>query len=421
VAGRGASASRGARAAGGEEDGLGGLEYAGAVEHADEVDDLDELDDLDEEALLGAPGEIVDLGPEDDLSEDEARARDAADDAARGDSAFSPGFSPFDDEVKLAVIGRPNVGKSSILNALLGDVRHVVHAAPGTTRDAITSHLQWDGVRMLVCDTAGIRRDAAGGRRREEVDRMAVLRALQMVKASQVTMVVFDACEGLVRQDMRIAHIAIEHKKSCVLVANKCDLLNDVQLARVEEDVRAKLPMLRFAPIVRTCALTGEGLSDALDLCVEAARWRRERVPKRRLNELFERAQVLRPLPMNKGARLRIRYVTQGDTETPTFVFYMNRADGWRDGDERWMENIVRSQWPFTATPLRLVFRAHGRHRGKQVEAPETKRERMGVGWSALQALKQSKRKRAAAKAARLADGGEPKPTGRAGRALRTD
>ena len=101
---------------------------------------------------------------------------------------------------------------------------------------------------------------------------------------------------------------------------------------------------------------------------------------------------------MLKGARLRIRYATQGDTETPTFVFYMNRAEGWKESDRRWMENIIRSQWPFTATPLHLVFRAHGKHRGKQAKVTETKRERMGVGWSAHQALKRHKRLKEAQK-----------------------
>lgn len=101
---------------------------------------------------------------------------------------------------------------------------------------------------------------------------------------------------------------------------------------------------------------------------------------------------MLRPLPMLKGTRVRIRYVTQGDTETPTFVFYMNRAEGWRLSDERWMENIIRSQWPYIGTPLRLVYRAHGKHRGKQVETPVTRRERTGLGWSAMQVLKKHKR-----------------------------
>jgi len=130
-------------------------------------------------------------------------------------------------------------------------------------------------------------------------------------------------------------------------------------------------------------------------------------VVKRRLNELFERAQLLRPLPLVGAVRLRIRYVTQGDTESPSFVFYMNRPDGWRDSDERWMENVIRSQWPFTATPLRLVFRAHGKHRGKQVKAPFTKREKLGMGWSAMQVLKNHKRQKQAEKEAARSKEGE--------------
>ena len=282
-------------------------------------------------------------------------------------------------------------------------MRQVVHSQPGTTRDAVTSSFEWDGVRLLMCDTAGIRRRAAAHKLREEVDRAAVVRAIQMVKSCQVTLLVFDASEptSITTQDKRIAAIAAEHKKSCVLIANKCDLLSDVELAKLEDDIRWRIPKLKYAPLVRTCALTGEGLSDALDLAVEAARWRRERVPKRQLNELFARAQVLRPLPMRKGARLRIRYATQGDTETPTFVFYMNRADGWSQADERWMENLIRSQWPFVATPLRLVFRSHGRHRGTQKKAPVTRREESGMGWSAKEVLRRHKRRKETMKEAR--------------------
>ncbi|KAL1496469.1 hypothetical protein AB1Y20_016423 [Prymnesium parvum] len=343
--------------------------------------------------------DVVDLGPQ-DMDEKEARARDEAEEKRGVPLAL-------EDEMKLAVIGKPNVGKSSILNRILKEERHVVHEKPGTTRDAVTSSFEWGGLRMLVADTAGIRKESGGGKQREEVDRMAVIRAKQMVKSAQVTMFVFDARETLTMQDKRIVNLAVMHKKSCVLVANKCDLLADHELAALEEKVRTQLPMLKYAPIVRTCALTGEGVDDAISMCVEAARWRRERVVKRRLNELFERAQLLRPLPLVGAVRLRIRYVTQGDTESPSFVFYMNRPDGWRDSDERWMENVIRSQWPFTATPLRLVFRAHGKHRGKQVKAPFTKREKLGMGWSAMQVLKNHKRQKQAEKEAARSKEGE--------------
>ena len=284
------------------------------------------------------------------------------------------------DAFKLAVIGRPNVGKSSILNKLLNDERHVVHPDAGTTRDSVTSEFEWGGERILIADTAGIRRRMAGGSGREDIDRIAAHRARTMAKSANVTMLVFDASEGLVRQDLRIANLALTEMKSCVLVANKCDLLEERDLDELSEAVRARLPSLSHAPIVKVSARSGAGLSEAMDLVVEAARWRRERVPKQRLNELFQRAQVLRPLPFVKSSRLRIRYVTQGVTETPTFVFYMNKESGWHPSDERWMENIIRSQWPFTATPLRLVFRSDAALPGMVSKERDVRTRRQGRG-----------------------------------------
>ena len=230
-------------------------------------------------------------------------------------------------ELKLAVVGRPNVGKSSLINKLLDEERMVVHAQPGTTRDAVSAPLVWRGKRMLIADTAGIRRRAAGGEQREELDRMAVQRAKQMMMASHATLLMYDATEGLTRADKQVASLAIEHGKSCVIVPNKCDLLGDA-----EREAIARLCRGPADAVVRAaCAVsvhTGEGLERALDLVAEAASGGGARAPPR-LNELFQHsccvATKVRALKDSQAGRIRILYVLQARTEVPTFVIHLNR------------------------------------------------------------------------------------------------
>lgn len=255
--------------------------------------------------------------------------------------------------LKLAVVGRPNVGKSSFINRLLGEERHVVHETAGTTRDAVSSDFSWADHQMRIADTAGIRRRGDGGVNREELDRMAVVRAQQMLKNSHVALVLYDAQEGLVRQDLRIASEAASHYKSCVLVANKTDLLNTKQREKLEEDLRMRLPQLKYAPLVLASVKTGHGIDAAMELVVEAARWRKHKVSRRRLTELFERAQLLRPL----SNRVRIRHITQSETETPTFAVHLNKETDMHPSEVQWIENTLRSQWPYTATPIRFVIK----------------------------------------------------------------
>ena len=318
--------------------------------------------------------------------EREAAAASAAEDAAVATAAAANELagdlfvSPHADRgLKLAVVGRPNVGKSSLVNHLLGEERMVVHREAGTTRDAVSAALDWHGHRMLVADTAGIRSPGAGGKDREELDRMAVTRAKQMVMASHAVLLVFDSTEGLVRADMSIAQLVIDHQKSCVLLANKTDLLNPTQRDDVRSVVAQRLPTLWYAPVVCGSAVTGEGIEAAMDLVAEAARWRGMRVSRSRLNELFRRAQVLRPLPMVRAlkgpaqaGRLRIKWVVQAQTEAPTFVFHMNRKADMHPSDLLWLENTIRSQWAFTGTPLRIVLQVRDTRRKR--------REREGTG-----------------------------------------
>lgn len=286
-------------------------------------------------------------------------------------------------ELKLAVVGRPNVGKSSLVNRLLGDARMVVHPDAGTTRDAVAAAVRWRGCNLLVADTAGIRRPSAGGDAREELDRMAVRRAKEMVMGSHAALLVVDASAGLVRGDLQIADLIIKHGKSCVILMNKVDLITDEQREALPRMLSDRLPMLGYAPLVPGSALSGEGIDDAMALVEEAARWRALRVPRRRLNDLFERAQVLRPLPMVRAknpaqaGRIKIRYVLQAPTEGPTFVIHLNRQAELHPSVMRWVENTIRSQWAFTGTPIRIVTKVRdSRRRRREKERDGSRHQR---------------------------------------------
>lgn len=319
-------------------------------------------------------------------------------------------FGGLGKELKLAVVGRPNVGKSSLVNRLLGAPRMVVHHEAGTTRDAVSAPLEWHGSRLLVADTAGIRRPQAGGVHREELDRMAVAKARQMIMSCHAALLVYDAAEGLVRADMQarfqaaascpvfhapplvqhglraftqVADLIVEHGKSCVLLANKIDLLSDKERKALQANLASRLPMLAsYSPLVLGSALHGEGIEEAMDLVAEAARWRSTRVPRRRLNDLFRRAQLLRPLPMVRAktaaqaGRLRVLYVLQAFTEAPTFVFHLNRHADLHPSDERWLVNTIRSQWAFAGTPIRIVLRVRDSRRRRRDREGGTRRER---------------------------------------------
>jgi len=331
-------------------------------------------------------------------------ADDDDDDAAattrpHGDMAGEGGAHPdalsSTSALKVAVVGQPNAGKSSLLNFLLGEERLVVDEAPGTTRDPISVPLSWQGERLLVADTAGIRRRAAGGKSREDLDRMAVVRAQQTLEHCHVALLLVDATAGLRKQDLAIAERLVRHGKSCVLVGNKADLLDERGWRAFEEEVQQALPMMHYAPLVRCSAVRGDGVGEAMGHVLEAGRWRRERLHKKTLNTVLQEAQMVRPLPLSKtrGAQ-KIKHVLQADTEAPTFVLHMNRKVSLHPADVRYLENSIRAQWPFTATPLRLVFEApppsarspermrarEAEPRWQSVKREREKRARFGTG-----------------------------------------
>lgn len=265
-----------------------------------------------------------------------------------------------EDVIKVAVIGRPNVGKSSIVNALLGQQRVIVSDIPGTTRDAIDTPFTWDGTNFVIIDTAGMRR-----RKKIEiaVERYSVLRALRAVERSDVAVMVLDATTGVTEQDQKIAGYAEEQGKAIVLAMNKWDLIvkDSKTMNEFERDVREKLAFIPYAPLTFVSAKTGKRLTELLELIRYVANQHSLRVTTGRLNEVLEEAAVLTEPPSDKGVRLKVYYGHQVGVKPPTFVLYVNRQDLFHYSYGRYIENRLRESFGFAGTPIRLIVKERSR------------------------------------------------------------
>jgi len=271
--------------------------------------------------------------------------------------AISPSEPEVEDErVKLAIVGRPNVGKSSLLNRLLGEERVIVSPIPGTTRDAIDTHLEWEGTPVTLIDTAGIRRRGKVGR---GVERYSVLRALRAIQRADVALLVIDGVEGVTAQDAHVASLILDEWVSVVVLINKWDAVekDTYTMAEYIRWVREVLRFLDYVPVLFISALTGQRVSRVLPtaLAVQEARFRR--IPTGALNRLVQNALARHAPPSKRGKRLRIYYVSQPGVDPPTFVFHVNDPDLVHFSYARYLENRLREAYEFPGTPLRLVFR----------------------------------------------------------------
>lgn len=255
--------------------------------------------------------------------------------------------------VSIAVVGRPNVGKSSLTNRLLGKERSIVADMAGTTRDAIDSDFMRNGELYRIIDTAGMRRR---GKIAETTERYSVARALHAVDRSDVVLVVIDAREGVTEQDQRIAGYAHEAGKGLVVVVNKWDLLqkNDRTMKEFETKLREDLAFMSYAQVAYVSALTGQRTGQILDLVDQAAEEQNKRIPSTRLNEVLNEAILLNPLPGDKGRRLKIFYASQAGVKPPTFLFFVNDPELMHFSYLRYLENQLRQNFGFEGTPLRL-------------------------------------------------------------------
>lgn len=261
-----------------------------------------------------------------------------------------------EDVIRVAVIGRPNVGKSSLVNALLGEDRAIVSPVSGTTRDALDTPLENELGKFVIIDTAGIRRKS---RIEESVEYYSVLRAMRAVERADICLVVIDAVDGVTEQDQRIAGISHEEGRGCVIVVNKWDLITKTEktMKEFESDIREQLSFLSYAPLVFVSALTRKRLPKILETAVAAANQRAMRIPTGTLNEVVSEATSLNEPPSDKGRRLKILYVTQAQVKPPVFLFFVNEPKLMHFSYERYLHNKIRDAFGFEGTPIKLVFR----------------------------------------------------------------
>lgn len=277
-------------------------------------------------------------------------------------------------EVALAVVGRPNVGKSSLLNALLGSERSIVAEAAGTTRDAVDALLESKGRRFRLIDTAGIRRK---GRTEKGPEVLSVVRARRQIEQCDVALLVLDANEGPTAQDATVASYAHDAGKGLVLVANKWDLAGRAgregqEAARsVRLAIEEQIPFARHAPVLLVSAKTGRGVARVLEAAAQAAENRARRIPTAVLNRVLGRALRDKPPRTASGKTLRVLYVAQTETDPPTFCLVSNRAERLHFSEERRIGNLLREAADFAGSPIRIEVRERAREErrsGKRVK-----------------------------------------------------
>lgn len=262
-----------------------------------------------------------------------------------------------DDVIRFSLIGRPNVGKSSLVNALLGEDRVIVSDVAGTTTDAIDSSYEYEGQKFKIIDTAGMRKK---GKVYENTEKYSVLRALKAIDRSDVVLIVINGEEGIREQDKRIAGYAEEAGKGILFVVNKWDALekDEKTMNRFNEDIRKNFLFLDYAPIAYVSAKTKQRVRSLFDLIVNISENHSMRIQSSVLNEVIEDAIARNPAPTDKGKRLRIYYSTQVAVRPPAFVVFVNDTELMHFSYERFLRNRLRESFGFEGTPIRIITRA---------------------------------------------------------------
>ena len=261
-----------------------------------------------------------------------------------------------DDRPRVAIVGKPNVGKSSIINKLTGEHRVIVSDIAGTTRDAIDTDIRFNGKDYVFIDTAGLRRK---NKIKEELERYSIIRTVTAVERADVVLVVIDAAEGITEQDAKVAGIAHERGKGVVIVVNKWDAIekNDKTMKEFENEVRRVLSFMPYAEIMYVSALTGQRLPklfDVIDMVIENQTLR---IATGVLNEIMMEAVAMQQPPSDKGKRLKLYYITQVSVKPPTFVIFVNDKELMHFSYTRYLENKIREAFGFKGTSLRFIIR----------------------------------------------------------------
>ncbi|CAN5623731.1 ribosome biogenesis GTPase Der [soil metagenome] len=259
--------------------------------------------------------------------------------------------------LRIAVVGKPNVGKSSFVNRLFGEERMVVSEVPGTTRDAVDSTLVYHGKKLVFVDTAGLRRQSKVD---ESVEYYSALRTARVIQSSQVCLVMIDAREGLTKQDIQILEQAWEAGCGVVLAVNKWDLLEkDTSTGPAfERALRLKIPFLEWVPVLFISALTGQRVRRTIDLLLEVEASRTRRIATHEVNEVVEKLVVRQPPPHANGRAIKFKYSTQVDTAPPTFLLFSNLPGEIPDHYLRYLQNGFRKAWGFDGAPVRIRLRS---------------------------------------------------------------
>ncbi len=261
-----------------------------------------------------------------------------------------------DDSVKVAIVGKPNVGKSSLLNRLAGEERAIVSPIAGTTRDATDTAIDFNGIKITMIDTAGIRKR---GKVEPGVEKYSVIRSMRSIERSDVAILVLDATEGISAQDAHIAGYIVEAWKSCVVVVNKWDAIekDTYTMAQYTEKIREDLKFVDYVPILFISAKTGQRVDQVLSMVVRVQEERLARLSTSQLNRIIQNAQDAHASPAHRGRSLRMYYGTQVRSDPPTFLIYVNDPTLAHFTYIRYLENSIRKEYNFIGTPIRVILR----------------------------------------------------------------
>ena len=263
-----------------------------------------------------------------------------------------------DNSIKIAVVGRPNAGKSSIVNRILGEDRVVVSDIAGTTRDAIDSNFRYNGKDYTIIDTAGLRRKRAV--ENESIESYSVIRSMDAIKRADIVLIVFNASEEISEQDVRIAGYVHEENKPSIIIMNKWDLVekNDRTILKYQKDLDEKLKFMNYFKTLYISALTGKRFNEIMPEVEKVMENTSRRIPTGALNEILQNAMVANEPPYRKGRRLKIKYITQADTNPPTFVVFVNDASLMHYSYLRYLENYIRGTVDFSGTPIKIILKS---------------------------------------------------------------
>ncbi|WP_458121969.1 ribosome biogenesis GTPase Der [Paenibacillus sp. Z6-24] len=261
-----------------------------------------------------------------------------------------------EDVIRVALIGRPNVGKSSLVNAILGEERVIVSSVAGTTRDAIDTPFERDGQRYVLIDTAGMRKR---GKVYENTEKYSVMRAMKAIERADVVLMVINGEEGIIDQDKHVAGYAHDAGKAAIIVVNKWDVVekDDKTMQHFENNIRDHFLFMQYAPVVFLSALTKQRIHKLLPVVQQVAEQHSLRIPTHLLNDVISDAIAINPPPTDKGKRLRINYVTQVAVKPPTIIVFVNEPEMMHFSYERYLENKIRAAFDFVGTPIRIFTR----------------------------------------------------------------